>query len=236
MTRTSIKVVGGAAAAMLLAGGVAYAGIPGSDGTIHACYNAGQLLRAVDHDKPCKPNEQRLTWNQIGPKGDPGPQGAVGPQGEPGPQGPQGQPGQDGQRGPQGPQGVPGVPGSAGISSAQFKATGSGTSPDDQFALVLKESVGPGSWVSFATVSDIGQTEIEDDGVTPFCELRDKSGTVRGRASGSFDGTTHTSLSLNSGMFVASGTDEVQLWCQVRSAGRWGNAQMVTLQVGGFAE
>lgn len=36
MTSTSIKVLGTAAAAMLLGGGVAYAGIPESDGTIHA--------------------------------------------------------------------------------------------------------------------------------------------------------------------------------------------------------
>lgn len=90
MTGSSIKVVAGAAAAALLAGGVAYAAIPGPDGTIHACYNAGQLLRAVDHDKPCKPNERRLTWNQIGPKGDPGPQGETGPQGQPGPPGERG--------------------------------------------------------------------------------------------------------------------------------------------------
>jgi hypothetical protein len=62
-----------AAAALALAGGVAYAIIPDSQGVIHACYKTenGQL-RVVDGDG-CTPSETPLSWNQTGPPGPPGP-------------------------------------------------------------------------------------------------------------------------------------------------------------------
>jgi hypothetical protein len=105
-------------AALVAVGGVAYASIPGPDGVIKACYNKPGLLglgkgelRVIDSQANCAGTETPITWNQAGPKGDPGPAGPQGDTGPAGPEGPQGEPGPAGQ---QGEQGVPGPPGSIG--------------------------------------------------------------------------------------------------------------------------
>jgi hypothetical protein len=72
------------------AGGIAYATIPDTDGVIHGCYTkGGGILSVIDPaaGQTCSSQQTPLSWNQQGPKGDPGPQG---PQGLPGPQGPPG--------------------------------------------------------------------------------------------------------------------------------------------------
>lgn len=81
------------AAGLLVAGGIAYATIPDSNGVIHACYkvdpkgnlDANATLRLIDPSSTkspdsaaCKNNEQALNWSQTGPQG---PQGIQGPQG-----------------------------------------------------------------------------------------------------------------------------------------------------------
>jgi len=90
----------------------AEAQVPSAGGVFHACIrldrdgDEGKLARLVAADEPCKRREQRITWNEKGPKGDTGATGAtgaVGPQGLIGPEGPQGP------TGPQGPQGAPGA-------------------------------------------------------------------------------------------------------------------------------
>ena len=79
-------------AAAVLAGGVAYATIPDSQGVIHGCYtpNPTGQLRVIDTDKgqTCKTGEQALSWNQTGPQGPSGAQGPSGPAGPPGTAGP----------------------------------------------------------------------------------------------------------------------------------------------------
>lgn len=65
----------GAVAATALAGGVAWATIPGDGGVIQGCYTkVGGILRVVDADKGqhCLGIEAPIAWNQKGPKGDPG--------------------------------------------------------------------------------------------------------------------------------------------------------------------
>jgi hypothetical protein len=54
-------------------GGVAYATIPDSNGTIHGCYqkNDGRL-RVVNDGGACRQSEQALDWNQQGRPGPPG--------------------------------------------------------------------------------------------------------------------------------------------------------------------
>lgn len=49
------------------------------DGVINGCYqkNQGQL-RIVAAGTPCRPDENAISWNIQGPKGDPGPQGPAG--------------------------------------------------------------------------------------------------------------------------------------------------------------
>lgn len=83
----------------LVAGGIAYATIPDSNGVIHACYHVnGQgavdgsgNLRVIDPSSTnkdgstCKHDEKALDFNQTGPQGQQGQQGQQGPQGPPGP-------------------------------------------------------------------------------------------------------------------------------------------------------
>lgn len=83
----------GAVAFAALAGGVAWATIPGGDGVIHGCYlKSGGNLRVIDSSVTnCKKTETALDWSVAGPQGpqgEPGQQGATGPQGDPGPAGP----------------------------------------------------------------------------------------------------------------------------------------------------
>ena len=89
-----------AATAVVLAataGGIAYASIPDSGGTIHGCYASKDgTLRVVDPSagQSCDPkHETALDWNAQGvqgPAGSAGPTGAAGSQGPAGPTGPQG--------------------------------------------------------------------------------------------------------------------------------------------------
>jgi len=51
-------------------GGVAYATIPDSTGTIHGCYQRGNgNLRVVESSGDCRSSEQAIQWNQQGPRG-----------------------------------------------------------------------------------------------------------------------------------------------------------------------
>lgn len=86
-------------AAGVLAGGAAVAtasaGVTAADGVITSCADAKSgALRTVTAGEPCRKGEAPLTWNQVGPQGEPGPAG------EPGPQGPAGEPGPIGPAGP----------------------------------------------------------------------------------------------------------------------------------------
>lgn len=103
-------VLGGAAAALLAAGGVGWAAIPGADGRISGCYQKESgALRLLDAagGETCRNSELAVSWSTTGvgaqgPAGPAGPQGERGPQGEPGPAGPQGEQGPQGEPGPQG--------------------------------------------------------------------------------------------------------------------------------------
>lgn len=75
-------------AALLVAGGIAYAAIPDGSGVIHGCYLKGLgTLRVIDTDKAqtCSKLEAPLDWSQTGPQGTQGPQGPQGPTGPTGP-------------------------------------------------------------------------------------------------------------------------------------------------------
>lgn len=65
------------AALVLAAGGVAFATIPNSNGTIQGCFHKSKgNLRAVESASDCKGNEKAIAWNQTGPKGDKGDPGS----------------------------------------------------------------------------------------------------------------------------------------------------------------
>jgi hypothetical protein len=107
MKKTLLGAAAGALAATAIAGGVAWATIPGADGVIHGCYQKEEgILRVVDDADPtCRPSEVAISWSQTGPQGVPGPQGPAGPTG---PQGPQGEKGEKGEKGDDGANGVSG--------------------------------------------------------------------------------------------------------------------------------
>jgi len=72
-------------AVLVVAGGVALATIPDSQGQIHGCYQKGNGgLRVVDSAADCRSSEIAIQWNEKGPTGATGPIGATGPQGPPG--------------------------------------------------------------------------------------------------------------------------------------------------------
>jgi len=58
----------GLAALVVALGGAAFAAIPDSDGTIHACYqtNTGNL-RVVESNADCRSSERPISWNEKGP-------------------------------------------------------------------------------------------------------------------------------------------------------------------------
>jgi hypothetical protein len=88
-------------AAMLLATGLAAGAATlvlatGDGGTVyHACVNNGSgTIKMISAEEQCTNAEQRVTWNEKGPKGDDGAKGdpgVAGPMGPPGPPGPPGE-------------------------------------------------------------------------------------------------------------------------------------------------
>ena len=104
-----------------LAGGVAWATIPDSGGTVNGCFQKVHgTLRVIDTaTEACSSAELPISWNQKGPKGDPGPRGLPG---EPGPKGDRGAKGDPGDAGAQGPPGSPGPAGKDGISGQNGSA------------------------------------------------------------------------------------------------------------------
>ena len=75
---------------------MAFASIPASDGTVHACYSNASIqgvhtIGIIDSSGVCPTGTTALNWNQTGPAGAQGPQGPQGPTGPQGPAGPSGQ-------------------------------------------------------------------------------------------------------------------------------------------------
>ena len=110
-----------------LAGGL----IPTPSGVITACFNthSGEIKIADPSESPvCPPNQQVLTWNQVGPQGLPGPQGIAGPTGPQGPKGPQGLKGDTGTSGTTGPTGATGLTGASGATGVKGATGATGPS------------------------------------------------------------------------------------------------------------
>jgi Collagen triple helix repeat (20 copies) len=180
--------------------GLAYAAIPGADGTINGCYEKRTgLLRVIDAEagKKCLSIETPISWNQKGLKGDQGSQGLQGQRGLQGEQGvpgaegergPQGEPGVDGERGPQGerglqgvqgergPQGAQGPPGAGGLSEGIF-ATKGGFFPVGS-GVEVDFDVPAGTYLVTATgeVHNAADALFADNTRLVFCNLRSSAG------------------------------------------------------------
>jgi hypothetical protein len=111
-----------ATALFAVAGGIAYATIPDSGNVYTGCMlkNIG-TVRLIDPSLPpgnlmshCTAFETKITWNQQGQAGTPGPAGPKGDTGAPGPKGDTGPAGADGAQGPKGDTGPAGADGAQG--------------------------------------------------------------------------------------------------------------------------
>ena len=78
--RPSVVLAGLAAIVFAVAGGIAYASIPDTGGTYHACLKQNGTIRIVDPAaEACNPaNETEITFDKQGPQGDPGSPGTPG--------------------------------------------------------------------------------------------------------------------------------------------------------------
>src|SRR6476619_2372344 len=79
-SRRALRVVAPTVVALGAGAALAVGAIPGSDGTIQACYQTGTdeatgtsgAVRVVDNSDQCQEGENALAWNQRGPQGFPG--------------------------------------------------------------------------------------------------------------------------------------------------------------------
>jgi Skp family chaperone for outer membrane proteins len=127
----------------------------------------------------------------------------------------------------------------AGISSAQFEGVGAGSQLTNEFGLILREIVGPGSWVAIATISNLRGDILGGSPASRACELRTGAGAFLGGTAASNHDADGVSLTVNGGLFVESGAAEIGLWCRATDSlggASWDGAQMVTFKVGGFSE
>jgi hypothetical protein len=171
-----------------LAGGIAWASIPGDGNLIHGCYSQngvsatnGTQLNIIDTaSASCSKGQKEIAWNQQGPKGDKGDQGPQGPagtngtNGKDGVDGTNGAPGATGPSGPQGPPGPPGPsvqgpPGPPGVSGYQIVYGGATTLDPFQYFSVKatcpagKHALGGGFSTDHAGVGFNGPT-VNGDG------------------------------------------------------------------------
>jgi hypothetical protein len=120
--QATLRLIIVAAMAFLVGGAtIAVAGpsIPGEDGRIYACYNAGNgLTRLVTSSDACTSAELSTSWNQTGPAGAAGAEGPIGATGATGATGLDGTAGATGATGPQGMAGPVGATGPAGATGA----------------------------------------------------------------------------------------------------------------------
>jgi hypothetical protein len=101
----------------------------GDGAVIYGCAqkNNGNL-RVVAEGENCRPSEHPISWNQEGPQGPPGQNGA------------DGQNGQDGADGQDGVDGQNGADGQDGQDGADGVFTGTFTSPNGQFSLIVTDA------------------------------------------------------------------------------------------------
>jgi Collagen triple helix repeat (20 copies) len=98
----------GALFAVAIAGGVAWASIPGDGGVIQGCYDSGGNVKVVPA-LPCPRGYTAFAWNQQGLKGADGASGKDGANGTNGIDGVDGRDGTNGLAGPPGTAGVSGI-------------------------------------------------------------------------------------------------------------------------------
>ena len=154
------------ALAVTVAGSVAYATIPGADGTINGCYEKRTgMLRVIDSDAGarCTSLETPIAWSRQGPQGATGAVGPTGPAGADGAQGPKGDAGPVGPAGPAGP---------SDLYAADQKAT---VKLDGSYHAIARLSLPPGKYFVSGTVEFQSFADEAHD-LFVSCELDSPSG------------------------------------------------------------
>lgn len=207
-------------AALLVAGGVAYATIPDSSGVIHGCYaRSGGSLRVIDATVTnCKSTETSLDWNAQGPQGPQGPAGPTGPTGPQGPQGPQGLTGPQGAAGPQGPSGL----------SHGYVATGKGVALGSVYTPVASAIQLPdGTYLIWAD-ADFGSTNSQPQ---IACELK-ANGTALPNTQTTTDVASHSgNVSIVSAATLTSGSNTVEIDCDSSDTTTNANANLTLVAI-----
>jgi Collagen triple helix repeat (20 copies) len=162
----------GAAAALAVTGGIAYASIPDAGGVIYACSlkNVG-TIRLIDKSKSglqgrCTNAENELSWNekgQPGTKGDTGQTGGTGPPGAPGVKGDTGAPGVKGDTGDNGAPGAPGVKGDTGAPGVKGDTGAPGVKGDTGAPGAKGDTGAPGAPGAPGVKGDTGDTGPKGD-------------------------------------------------------------------------
>ena len=130
--------------------------------------------------------------------------------------------------------------GDGGMFSAQFEIVGRGGEITNEFARVLSEFVGPGSYILIATVSNLGGDKL--NGSSPAertCELRTSTGEFIARSAASNHDADTVALVVTGGALAEAPGEEIVLWCRVTNSAfgvTWDGAQMIALKIGGFGE
>jgi Collagen triple helix repeat (20 copies) len=176
-TGRKLGTAAGIAVVALVGAGAAFAAttIPGSDGTISACYNKlTGVVRVVADTASCitstkypAATEVALSWSQTGPRGlagpagvpgAPGPVGAPGVKGDPGAKGDPGTPGDPGAKGDPGAPGAPGEKGNPGDPGAPGAPGAPGEKGDPGDAGPAGPAGPPGTGAVLADLSDLDGT------------------------------------------------------------------------------
>jgi len=171
--------------------------------TIFGCVNDSTgAVRIVSSSTTCKATENKIHWNQVGPRGPQGNQGNQGPRGPQGLQGPQGQ------QGPQGPQGPAGI--SLGYSSVIPAGTDLTLASGRQVIAQTNTIATTGTY--FISASVLPFVEAGDGDVFCYDALASTGGNPS-QFGGSFQSANYAQVSISDVLFIAAG-DTVQLGCE----------------------
>jgi len=169
----------GGIAALVVAGGLVAGAVPALAAvtanppvTYYACvvHKTG-AMKVVAKLTKCASGQYKISWNKLGPQGQPGTPGSPGTPGPPGPPGPPGAPGQPGTPGAPG---APGAPGPAGVVNGF--ATDQGTTPLSTSATTVASlSLPAGKYILNASAT---LEVLQGVGDEVQCHLADSSSAI----------------------------------------------------------
>ena len=185
----------------------------------------GSPLTMSDSNQMCGPNQTKLTWNVVGPKGDDGKDGRDGTDGIDGPDGKDGKDGLDGAPGAAGDDGVDGVDGIDGLDGlAGIDGSSCSVQQEESTAVITCKD---GTSAIIASAGTVVTYPYGTQGEIPFAEVPsgavvvvDAVGTVLGEISPwFFGGNDYFNLLLAPGKELTIFNDHITQTIQIQLAG-----------------